>query len=493
MLPYPGPVTIVAGASTVSFQYADTTAGMPAITAMATGVASSTQRETVIAGAASQLDFLTDQQVLTAGFPSQTMTVELDDAFGNPVDASNNLAVTLTTTSAAGQFVNLNGNVLPYPGPVTIVAGGSTVSFQYADTMTGMPTLMAAAAGFLPATQQETVVAAAASQLTFITASQTLTAGTPSQTMTVGLEDAFGNPAAAAGAVTVSLNTTSANGTFAPLSPLTIHSGDDTASFHYTDTLAGTPALAAAASSLATAEQTETVNPAAASRLVFTTSPQTLTAGVASGTITVTLEDAFGNVVDASSAVTVNLSSTSGTGSFTPSSLLSIPAGAGGASFRYTDTAAGTPTITATVSGVGSAAQQESVLAAAASQLAFTTSPQTLTAGTTSGTITVTLEDSLGNPVAAGSALTVSLSTTSGKGTFTPASPLTIPAGGSSTKLPLHGYGGGEANHHGHDKRHRTGHAARDRQSSSGQPTRIHHAAADYHRWDHFQHDRPFD
>jgi hypothetical protein len=429
VLPYPAPLTIVAGASAVSFQYADTTAGMPTLTATAAGFAPAAQQETVVAAAASQLDFITPAQVLTAGTPSQTMTVELDDAFGNPVAAGSALAVSLSTTSAAGTFAPLSTLAIP--------AGASTISFHYTDTAAGAPTLTATTASVAPTTQQETVVAAAANQLAFITSAQTLTAGTPSQTMTVELEDAFGNPASAGSALSVSLNTTSAKGTFAPLSPLTILAGDDTASFQYTDTLAGTPALTAAAAGLVSARQVETVNPAAASHLVFTTSPQTLTAGVASGTITITLEDASGNVADASSALTVKLTSTSGAGTFSPAASLTISSGGSSASFHYTDTSAGTPTISAAVSGFAAATQQETVVPAATDQLVFTTAPETLTAGVVSGTMTVGLEDAFGNPVNAASALTVNLSTTSGKGTFTPpgAPGLTIPAGSGTVSF----------------------------------------------------------
>ena len=118
------------------------------------------------------------------------------------------LSVVLTSTSATGTFSPQT--------TVAIPAGGSDVNFYYADTTAGAPTITATAAGFAPATQQEIVVAAAPSQVAFITAAQTLTAGVPSQTMTVQLEDAFGNPASAASTTTIRLSTTSANGTFSP-------------------------------------------------------------------------------------------------------------------------------------------------------------------------------------------------------------------------------------------------------------------------------------
>src|SRR5204862_191063 len=93
----------------------------------------------------------------------------------------------------------------------------------------------------------------------------------------------------------------------ATLTSVTIPSGSSTASFLYKDTVAGSPTIAAddqapptgTDTGLARATQTETVNAANAFKFVFTTSPQTLTAGVNSGTVTVQLQDAFSNPVNA--------------------------------------------------------------------------------------------------------------------------------------------------------------------------------------------------
>src|SRR5204863_1813658 len=54
-----------------------------------------------------------------------------------------------------------------------------------------------------------------------------------------------------------------------------------------------------------------TVTPASASKLVFTISAQTLTAGVTSGTITVQRQDAYNNPNTTDGTITVNLSSDS--------------------------------------------------------------------------------------------------------------------------------------------------------------------------------------
>src|SRR5207253_2938348 len=82
----------------------------------------------------------------------------------------------------------------------------------------------------------------------------------------------------------------------------------------------------------------------------------------------------------------------------------------------YTDTKAGTPTITAASTSpttITSATQTETVNAAAASKLVFTTSPVTTTAGVASGTITVQRQDGSGNPNTTDTARTVTLASNS--------------------------------------------------------------------------------
>ena len=72
------------------------------------------------------------------------------------------------------------------------------------------------------------------------------------------------------------------------------------------------------------------------------------------GQMTVQLEDANGNPSTSSIAQTINLSTTSTAGAFyatptstTPITSVVIPAGQSSASFYYSDTKAGTPTVTA--------------------------------------------------------------------------------------------------------------------------------------------------
>ena len=428
------PLSISTGNSTASFTYTDTKTGTPTITATDTALTMQTvtQQETVNAAAASHLVLTPGAQTLTAGTPSSSITVTLKDQFGNLATANGTQTVLLSTTSAGGSF-----NPTTF---VTLTSGTSTASFTYNDTKAGTPTITATDAALTTptVTQQETVDAAAAYQLVLSPGAQTLTAGTPSASITVTLEDQFGNLATAASTQTVSLTTTSLAGSFTS-TPLSISAGNSTASFTYTDTKAGTPTITATETALTTTTvtQQETVNAAAAYQMVLSPAAQTLTAGTPSSSITVTLEDQYGNMATAGSTTqSISLTSTSSGGIFT-STPLSITSGNSSASFTYTDTKAGSPTITATDSALTmqTVTQQETVNAAAASHLVLTPGAQTLTAGTPSSSITVTLKDQYGNVATANGTQTVLLSTTSAGGSFTPTAFVTIASGTSTASF----------------------------------------------------------
>ena len=128
--------------------------------------------------------------------------------------------------------------------------------------------------------------------------------------------------------------------------------------------------------------QDETVNPGGGDKLVFTTTPVAVTAGVEFSSITVEREDQYGNPNTSDAAILVVLASDStGMVTFNPVSPLTIDNGESSVSFTYTDTKAGTPTITVQSYLLVDGTQQETVNAAVASKLVFTTTPLSVTAG----------------------------------------------------------------------------------------------------------------
>ena len=140
-----------------------------------------------------------------------------------------------------------------------------------------------------------------------------------------------------------------------------------------------------------------------ATKLVFITSPQTITAGSVSSVITVQRQNASGTPGTCGST-TVDLSTSSGAGSFRDSgntqtiTSVTIPAGSSDASFRYTDTASGAPTITAAdhAAVLTQVTQAETVNAGTAISLTLAAATTTPTAGAADN-LTITAKDTYGN------------------------------------------------------------------------------------------------
>jgi hypothetical protein len=178
-----------------------------------------------------------------------------------------------------------------------------------------------------------------------------------------------------------------------------------------------------------------------ANQLAFTTSAQTLTAGVTSGTMTVQLQTSGGSPLNTSTNLTVNLSTTSGggvfrdTGDTTTVTSVTILAGNNGASFKYKDTSApATPTLTVSASGANPATQLETVNPAGASQLAFTSQPDSTNIGATLAPVVVQVQDQYGNPVVqSGTAITLTLNNGGGSSVLTGTIPQITSGSGAAT------------------------------------------------------------
>jgi hypothetical protein len=117
------------------------------------------------------------------------------------------------------------------------------------------------------------------------------------------------------------------------------------------------------------ASGTLTITPGSASQVTVTTAPVTgtHTAGRTIGPILVQVQDAFGNPVTVTSATTINLASSSGTGTFATTSggssvaTVSIAANSSFTTFYYGDTTAGSPILTTSSGSLASWSQQETV------------------------------------------------------------------------------------------------------------------------------------
>lgn len=269
--------------------------------------------------------FITPVRTINAGLPSMEITIQVQDVAGNPANVAADAAVALTSnsgtglfdTSAAGAF---DGSVTS----VTVLAGSNTASFYYKDSTLGAPTITATPAGLNASQQMEMVVAAdAVSQIGFVTAPQTVQALLPSAVITIQSQDGAGNPVNVGANTVVNLTSTSAGGKFdlldtgpfsGAITSVTIPAGSNTVDFYYRDAVAGTPTIRAAATGLNSGLQTETITPAPAAMLAFTTQPGGAVSGMAFTTQpVVAVQDAAGNTVT-SYVGNVTVAITAGTG-----------------------------------------------------------------------------------------------------------------------------------------------------------------------------------
>jgi hypothetical protein len=470
-------ITVSKGSSSASFEYEDSVAGKPTLTAFPssiafTGISSNVTQEETVTGPYN-VAFTTPVQTIATNQASQPITVSLHDSTGNPATATSAVVVSLSSSSSGGQFLDTSGKPLAN-NSITIAAGSGSASFEYKDSQTGLPTLTASENG-LSGQQTENVGVS----LIFTTSPQTLSSGQTSQTVTVQLQDSSGHAFNAPGNMTVNLSSDRQGVQFFDVSgndlstfpTITIAAGSSSASFEFKSAFGGTPTLTATARSSSTtagslvtitATQKETVQGLAA--LVFTTSAQTLTAGQTSGIVTVQLEDNNGNAANAPTGggLTLGLSGGTLSSSFIGSSLLptsffdangkplptvppglasiTIPGGSSTVSFEFEGTEAGTLPINATVPNGFFVSQNESIQVGTPHTVAFVTPAPSLLAGTPSGSITVQLKDQFGNVISAGSGgLTFSLSSSSSGGQFLsvsgdplPSASITIPQGASS-------------------------------------------------------------
>jgi hypothetical protein len=458
-------VTIASGKTSATFYYGDTKADSPTITASSSPLTSATQTETITAAKAAKVVFITSP--VTGPASSSTslgpITVQLEDTYGNPVNAgSGGTTVNLSSSSTGTYIFDTTKNATSPTGAssVTIASGSSSVSFYYGDTKAGSPTITAASSGLTSATQVETITAAAGAKLVITSTAFSATASTSATSaFTTTLEDAFGNPTTSASPIAVNLSSSSSGAKFAtasgggPVTSVTLLANTKSVTAYYADTVAGTPTITVQASGLSpNGSQTETITAAKASKLVFITSSVSGAASSSAtlGPITVQLEDTYGNPVAASgSGTVVKLTSSSSGGIFAATSgathitSITIAAGNSSASFYYGDTKTGSPVITAASSGLTSASQTETITGVA-TKLVFISSPVSGAASSsaTLGPIVVQVQNASGSPVAVATNTTVTLASSSTGGIFSANStgtPTTtsvvIPAGSSSVSF----------------------------------------------------------
>src|SRR5262249_50641689 len=141
--------------------------------------------------------------------------------------------------------------------------------------------------------------------------------------------------------------------------------------------------------------------PTQAGALSFSSSAQTTAAGTASGPIKVGLSGAAsaGLAVTFKSSSSAGSFATSASGPWAPTLSVTVPAGnVSTPNVYYEDTKAGSPTVTVSASGYGSAGQAETIAAGPLASLSVTPGSATVSVGATQR-YTANGADSYGNAV----------------------------------------------------------------------------------------------
>ncbi|HYV48395.1 MAG TPA: hemagglutinin, partial [Myxococcaceae bacterium] len=297
------------------------------------------------------------------------------------------------------------------------------------------------------------VALAQATRVGFLTQPSTSTAGVSiSPAVRVAIQDPVGTTVTTSTApVTLAISTNPGGGTLSGTLTVNAVAGIATFSNLSIDKVGTGYRLQATSPGLSSATSiTFNINAAAANKLAFTTPTRSFTAGQCAGAasvITVQLQDAFGNAVAAGAgglAITASSTSTgtvnwytdatcttsAGAGAFT------IAAGTNTRDIYYTDTKAGTPSISLT-NGSGltnPAPQAQTVTAFTANRVSFIVQPASTTAGSPiNPAVQVAVQDQYNNTVTSSTAsITVAIGTNPGGGTLSGTTTVAAVAGVAS-------------------------------------------------------------
>jgi hypothetical protein len=409
---------------------ANTVAGPYNVTGSVTGVSSTANFSlTNNPGCAKKLAFITSPVTgpVSSSATLGPITVQLEDAYGNPVMATGSgVVVKLTSSSTGGIFAGTSGG--SHITSITITSGKTSATFYYGDTVTGTPTITASSCGLTSATQTETITGAA-TKLVFITNPVTGAASNSAELgpITVQVQNASGSPVNVAVNTIINLSSNSAGTYILNTSPgatsptgatsVTILAGSSSVTFYYGDTKAGTPTITAASPPLTSATQTETITAATPKTIsiVGGTSQSTIVNTNFGSALVVQVYDVYGNPVP-NVSVSFSAPGTGASGIFTNSSnTISSPTGSNGQASSGTVTAntiAGGPyNVSAATAGPSPVNFALTNLPGPATKLVFTTQPssgQKVTAGAVTS-FKVSVEDTYGNVETSDNSTTVTL------------------------------------------------------------------------------------
>jgi hypothetical protein len=245
---------------------------------------------------------------------STALTVQSQDAGGNPANVSSNTTVTLTSNASAASipandfgFFSDAGCTTPV-STVQINSGSNSRTFYFRARVAETVTITASTSSLGDDTHDVNITRGAINKLRITSAAQTnVVAGGCSLPVTVQTSDQWDNDVPVGALTNVSLTDSpdlgaafkfySNSSCTTEITDVPISSGNSSATFHFRGTQAGSVTVQVSAPPLTAASQGQTIIPGAASALNFVTASQTVSVNACSGLTSVELTDSFGNHV----------------------------------------------------------------------------------------------------------------------------------------------------------------------------------------------------
>jgi hypothetical protein len=374
----------------------------------------------IAAGPVSQLAFAAQPQTSLAGAMLPPVVVVARDSMGNTVPGFTD-AVTLSIS------VNPGGGALSGTTTVIAVQGVATFADLSIDrTGTGYR-LDATADVFIRQSNAFSINPSAATRLGFTVEPASTPAGaamTPS--VRVAALDALGNVVTGfVGSITVAIGTNPVGGVLSGITTVPAANGVAIFAGLSIDRSGSGYTLVATATGVTGATSAAfDIFASSATQLAFTVQPSDAVAGLAiAPAVVVTARDAQGNTAtDFTGNITVEITSGTGTPGANLFGTRTIAASGGVASFSTLsiNRSGSGYTLSARASGLtGAVSTTFTIAAGAATQLVFTSQPQTSVAGATLPPVVVTAQDSMGNTVPSfTSSVTLTIGVNPGGGTL---------------------------------------------------------------------------
>jgi hypothetical protein len=404
-------VQIAAGTSSTQVYFTAQRAEVVDITATGTGITTDgAYTLTVDPAAAFELVFTTTALTVPLSTCSGVLTVQQRDQYGNAVPVAVNTPVGFADNGTNLDFHNSNvcGDAAQAGG--TMLGGQSSMSFYVRSDTGQTDTQLTITLGAF--TAQQLVTVAGLPRLFFTTPARAITGGECTLVVTVERQTGGGTPITGGGPLTVNLSsnaTTNGTGglTFhtdslcgtAGVSSVQIPGGNSSTDLYVRANVAEAPTLTAQAGGFTDGTQGLTVTTGPAAKLFFTvpTSGQTLAQLACSSQVTVQLQDAGGNPVNAGGGGrTVTLAGSGGTNttfyatandcsnSTNAVTTRAMASGANTVTFFFKAESTASTTLTASIDGspaATNATQVQTLTPAPPAKIVFTTADTTVEAG----------------------------------------------------------------------------------------------------------------